>query len=155
LLNSIPDNPIKHINLWNNQIAFIEEEQPFDCPAVFIEFQPIQWRALSRGVYEAEMIFALHIVTDSRVGTWQEAISVFDLIDIITQKLHGENDEQLGISSITRVRSTTDNLFGELMHNQEVFSCHITDIPDLNFPVYQNPTSNISTGFLPEGNQEN
>lgn len=29
---------IRHIDLWNEQVEFIEQEEPFDTPAVFIEF---------------------------------------------------------------------------------------------------------------------
>ena len=40
-------NPvIRHIDLWNEQVEFIEQEEPFDTPAVFIEFRPVQWRTL-------------------------------------------------------------------------------------------------------------
>lgn len=37
---------IRHIDLWNEQVEFIEQEEPFDTPAVFIEFRPVQWRTL-------------------------------------------------------------------------------------------------------------
>ncbi len=30
---------IRHIDLWNEQVEFIEQEEPFDTPAVFIEFR--------------------------------------------------------------------------------------------------------------------
>lgn len=29
---------VKHIDLWNQNVAFIEEESPWPRPAVFIEF---------------------------------------------------------------------------------------------------------------------
>ena len=41
---------IAHVGLWNNQLQYITEEQPFDTPAVFIEFEPTQWSELLHGV---------------------------------------------------------------------------------------------------------
>ena len=29
---------IRTFDLWNEQISFLEQEEPFDVPAVFIEF---------------------------------------------------------------------------------------------------------------------
>ena len=56
---------IKHVDLWNHNVEFIEQETVWDRPAVFIEFCPIRWEAHQRGVsYRAEAMVKLHIVTD-------------------------------------------------------------------------------------------
>ncbi|MBO5272575.1 MAG: hypothetical protein J6B30_07145 [Muribaculaceae bacterium] len=56
---------IKHVDLWNHNVEFIEQETVWDRPAVFIEFCPIRWEAHQRGVsYRAEALVKLHIVTD-------------------------------------------------------------------------------------------
>ena len=56
---------IKHVDLWNHNVEFIEQETVWDRPAVFIEFCPIRWEAYQRGVsYRAEALVKLHIVTD-------------------------------------------------------------------------------------------
>ena len=34
---------IKTFDLWNQQVGFIEQEEVFDTPAIFIEFLPIKW----------------------------------------------------------------------------------------------------------------
>lgn len=34
---------VRHIDLWNEQVEFIEQEEPFDTPAVFIELRPTSW----------------------------------------------------------------------------------------------------------------
>lgn len=34
---------IKHIDLWNNNVAFIEQEDGWERPAVFVEFMPVNW----------------------------------------------------------------------------------------------------------------
>lgn len=33
-----PDYAIRHIGLWNRQVEFIEQEEHFPMPAVFVEF---------------------------------------------------------------------------------------------------------------------
>ncbi|GHT15077.1 hypothetical protein AGMMS4956_14280 [Bacteroidia bacterium] len=122
LLRAIDGEPVKHIDIWNNQIAFIEDEQPFATPAVFIEFAPIRWNFVGGTTYEADITFTLHVVTDSRVKRWSDVILVFDLLDVIHSVLHGAQLENT--SQIIRTASTTDNLFGELMHNQETYTLH-------------------------------
>lgn len=54
---------IRHIDLWNEQVEFIEQEEPFDTPAVFIEFRPVQWRTLGGTTQQADVPFRLHVVT--------------------------------------------------------------------------------------------
>lgn len=56
---------IKHIDLWNRNVEFIEQDTPWERPAVFIEFEPIRWHGIVPGVeYRAEAQVRLHIVTD-------------------------------------------------------------------------------------------
>ena len=80
---------IRHIDLWNEQVEFIEQEEPFATPAVFIEFRPVQWATLGGTAQQADVPFRLHVVT-----TWQgsakdgspfraDALDRFDLLDRI------------------------------------------------------------------------
>ncbi len=56
---------IKHIDLWNRNVEFIEQDTPWERPAVFIEFEPIHWNDIVPAVeYRAEARVRLHIVTD-------------------------------------------------------------------------------------------
>lgn len=56
---------IKHIDLWNRNVEFIEQDTPWERPAVFIEFEPVHWRDIVPAVeYRAEARVRLHIVTD-------------------------------------------------------------------------------------------
>lgn len=127
-LESIED--IAHVELFNSQLDYIEEEQPFDTPAVLIEFQPIQWRHQLHGVREAYITVALHVVTDSRVGRWSDTIEVFSLLDRISSALHGIGgtaDNGSVMNSLTLTSSTTDHNFDELQDNVETYTCHVTD----------------------------
>ena len=91
LLGIIDENNqsvIRHVDLWNQQTVLPEQEQPFDTPAVFIEFHQIQWMPLSQALREASVQVALHVVTDSRSGAWSDAIEVFALLDTVNMQLH-------------------------------------------------------------------
>ena len=118
---------IQHVDVWNNQVAFSEEEQPFYTPAVFIEFSQINWKSQSRGVIDAEVDIALHFVTDSRVGNWSDTLEVFDLIDQVPSVLAQTQDagDNFSIAPFTRISSTSDHDFDELQDNIEVYRTHI------------------------------
>ena len=40
---------IKHIDLWNHNVEFIEQEENWARPAVFVEFKPIKWAGMCGG----------------------------------------------------------------------------------------------------------
>lgn len=52
---------IKTFDLWNEQVSFLEQEEAFETPAVFIEFRPVKWNG---GMpQQADVTLRLHIVT--------------------------------------------------------------------------------------------
>ncbi|MCQ2351280.1 MAG: hypothetical protein MJ003_04825 [Paludibacteraceae bacterium] len=133
-LESIKDSNnecvIKHIDLFNNQLTYIETEQPFNTPAVFIEFQPIEWSEQLHRVREAVVRVNLHVVTDSRIGSWSEAVSRLALCDTINANLQGigaVDAAESVMNALTLISSTTDHDFDELQDNIETYSCHVTD----------------------------
>ena len=145
---------IRHIDLFNEQIVYSEEEQPFLTPAVFVEFATIDWNKQLHGIRDAIVTVRLHIVTDTRVGNWEEVVPRLCLMDDINRALHGLHaevqgigieaiEQNFGVSSntdtrqldrpcsvmndLTLLRSITDHNFGELSDNIEEYQCHITD----------------------------
>ena len=66
-LKTVGDGAIRYIDLWNHNVEFIEQEEQWERPAVFVEFLPIQWNAIQPGVeYRAEPVVNLHVVTDGQ-----------------------------------------------------------------------------------------
>ena len=61
-LQGIDGAPVKHVDLWNHNVEFIEQEEAWDRPAVFVEFAPIEWRGDKAG-YHTNGMLRLHIVT--------------------------------------------------------------------------------------------
>lgn len=119
------DNPlytraIKHIDLWNRNVEFIDQEVPWDRPAVFIEFVPFKWNAIVPGVeYRAQPLVNLHVVTD-----WispDDDIRQFRLLDKIHELLatmSGDTFMEFDIDS-----SSTNHNHDELVENIETYTC--------------------------------
>ncbi len=127
-LAEVGDGMIKHIDLWNHNVEFIEQEENWARPAVFVEFRPIRWTAVVNGVeYRAEPEVNLHIVTDwgGSVSAGSElredALSVFDLPDLIHAKLSCLCGEQF--LDFDLVESQTNHNHEEIVENIEVYKC--------------------------------
>lgn len=130
ILDENQQQVINHVSLWNNQLLYAEEEQPFNTPAVFIEFRDIAWNVLPRGRREAVVTVNLHVVTDSRLGRWADAVEVFDLLDQINAAIHGltySDENGKAIDALTCIASSTDSSFDELQDNIETYATHVTD----------------------------
>lgn len=150
---------IQHIDLFNEQVLYGEEEQPFLTPAVFIEFAAIDWQKQLHGVRDAVVTVRLHVVTDTRVGKWENVMERLCLTDDINRCLHGLHAVVQGVgieaiednfsvsantntriidspcsvmNDLTLLRSTTDHNFGELSENIEEYQCYVTDASSYN-----------------------
>ena len=99
-LEQLPDRQgvpaVRTYDLWNEQVDFIEEEEPFDMPAVFLEFMPYKWTTLSGAVQQAAVTVRLHVVTpwkgSSRKGSryQQQSLERFSLLEEINRQLGRE-----------------------------------------------------------------
>jgi len=110
---------IKHVDLWNRNVEFIEEDVPWERPAVFVEFRPIKWSVLMGGLdYRALGELVLHVVTD-----WNgqgDDLSALDLSEQIHGVLQGLEGTDFG--SLTLVESDTNHDHEEIVENVEVYS---------------------------------
>lgn len=111
---------IKHIDLWNRNVEFIDQEVPWARPAVFIEFVPFKWNTIVPGVeYRAQPLVNLHIVTD---WTDRDAdIQQFRLMDKIHELLAGLSGETFMEFDIDS--SSTNHNHEELVENIETYTC--------------------------------
>lgn len=121
---------VQHVDLWNNQVAMAEEEQAFNTPAVFIEFDTIAWLPLPHRAREAEVTIHLHIVTDTREGHWEDTIERLTLSEEINHALHrlNTNNGKHIVDSLTLVSSVTDHDFDELANDVDTYKCHVTKL---------------------------
>ena len=113
------DRAIKHIDLWNHNVDFLEQEAPWPRPAVFIEFVPFKWHAIVPGVeYRAQPLINLHVVTD-----WaeQKDIGEFRLLDKIHEQLAGLEGESFMEFDIDS--SATNHNHEDIVENIETYTC--------------------------------
>ena len=122
---------IKHFDIWNNQIDNIEIDVPFDRPAIFLQFQPIQWEQRSKGVRAADVNVTLHVITELRQptntksGYETKAFEFFDLLDAINYNLYGFKGDFF--RNLLSVSSTTDHDHSDILDSQETYSIMCTD----------------------------
>lgn len=126
-LKTVDDGAIKHIDLWNENVYFIDEETAFDMPAVFVEFgevtwQPLQGRSQARGTGT----FSLHVVTEwngSAAAGSTEMETLLDTLDFsnrIHEAITGLRGEAFG--SINLLKTLTNHNHTEIMENIETYS---------------------------------
>ena len=123
-LGNIPE--IKYIDLWNHNVEFIEKEDNWERPAVFVELCPINWEATVAGMrYVTEAKVNLHVVTDwlgssaANSDQREESLTVFDLLEKIHTALadvDGEHFKEFDISN-----STTNHNHEDILENIETY----------------------------------
>ena len=122
--DDLSNRAIKHIDLWNQNVEFIEQETAWERPAVVIEFEPVRWDSLVPGVeYRAEARVRLHIVTDwaAMVGNdADESGKFFELPDKIHDVLAGLEGENF--KDFTLEESLTNHNHEEIVESIEVYS---------------------------------
>lgn len=134
LAECAPD--VAFIDLWNNNIATLNGGKVWPVPAVFVEFETIEWRQQNRGARRGDVAVRLHIITRATVSngsrdTRQEnALAYFDLIDRINaamQKLRGEN-----FAGFMLTTSATNHDHAELIESVERYVTSAQDIASMS-----------------------
>ncbi|MBT0708807.1 hypothetical protein INE90_01135 [Bacteroides uniformis] len=119
---------VAHVDLWNHNVEFIEQEEGWARPAVFVEFCPIRWNAVVHGVeYRAEPLVKLHVVTDwagsSSAGSVHrdESLEVFGLLDVLHERLSCLEGETFTCFDL--VESQTNHNHEDIVESIEVYQC--------------------------------
>ena len=126
---------VKHFDLWNEQVEFIEQEEPFGIPAVFVEFRPVRWATLGGMVQQADVDIRLHIVTrwkgSAKDGSLflTDALERFDLLDRIDRCLFNLQEAEGGTSfcMFRRTGSSTNHNHDELVEDIADYTCKATE----------------------------
>lgn len=110
----------RHFDLWNHNVEFIDQEDQWDTPAIFFDFQDLKYDT-GQGVRRANFVVHLHIVSgvDYRYDGQNEANSLFDLLDLPYKLLHYYNGH--GLTGITHIGSQTNNDHEQLIESIESF----------------------------------
>lgn len=123
------ERAVKHIDLWNHNVEFIEQEENWERPAVFVEFGAIEWRIPSKVIYEfrGRCEVRLHVVTDWQGSSSadsefrEQSLRVFDLLDAIHLQLGYRRNKT--IIDFNLVGSSTNHNHEEIIENIETYQC--------------------------------
>lgn len=98
-LNTIIGNevksPIRWIDLWHNQVNFLEEELEFPTPAVFLSFRSGQIRDLGEKIQEMILQVDIYLFYETFANTFagsynqDDALNFIGVLDFINSRLHG------------------------------------------------------------------
>lgn len=123
-----PERLIKYVDLWNHNVEFLDEEQPWARPAVFVEFTPIFWDVIKPGrEYRSKPVVNLHIVTDwagdASAGSelQDDALKVLDYSGIIHKALQGLEGEHFNRFDLAETH--TNHNHEEIVESIEVYKC--------------------------------
>lgn len=118
---------VKHIDLWNQNVEFLQEDPAFERPAVFVEFGQIDWNKLSGPEHEWKGTgeIRLHIVSDwigSAAASSEDldtSLSVFDLAKKIHAVLEGMTGN--GYRNLMLTQTKTNHNHEDIIENIEVY----------------------------------
>lgn len=119
---------VKHLDLWNHNVEFIEQEEAWERPAVFIEFSPIEWDhpVKGHGDFRGHGTLLLHIVTDWQGSTSAGSVfrsaglHAFDIIESVVREVCGLEGECFG--PLVHSQSLTNHSHEDLVENIESFT---------------------------------
>lgn len=125
ILNGIPE--IEHVDLWNRNVEFIEEDEAFPMPAVFVEFGQIDWTPMTGSVlhWRGSGTMNLHIVTEwngkAEPGTdeMEQNLLGWRIAEKVHKALEGRGGK--GYDSLYAVSTITNHDHEDIVDNIEVY----------------------------------
>lgn len=123
---------IKWIDLWHNQINFLEEEHPFPAPAVFISFRSQNIEDLSERIQKVGLQVEVYLFYETFADTYKDsvnqdsALAFIDLMGGIYAKLQGTSGDSY--NSMRRVGFSPVDTGGAGNLYQMIFECELVDL---------------------------
>lgn len=110
---------VQHVDLYNENVEYVDEECPWERPAVFIEFGDIEWRPFTgtKLSQRGEGELRLHIVTDWAEGGFEAA---YLLTNKVLEALVESGADTEVYTVFCPHTTMTCRSHGELMENIEV-----------------------------------
>jgi len=122
---------IQYISLWNRNTEQLTKQKAFRMPAVFVEFEPIDWSQLSQGARSADIRVRLHVITETLAtpeegGRYQDrALEHLDLLERVSAAVAGLCGD--GFNCFMLVESVTDHDHERVQHDEECYVTRATD----------------------------
>lgn len=81
-LKNIPE--VKHVDLWNENVVYADQDEPWQRPAVFIELGAIDWTTM-QGALRGNGDIKLHTVIDwsenAPIEAWQLTDKIWKVLE--------------------------------------------------------------------------
>ncbi len=115
LASDVPE--VKHIDLWNHNVEFIEQEEGWERPAVFVEFGKIDWSPFQGGGQRGKGLLTIHLVTD-----WAEGghAAAFDLEEKVHAALDGLGGD--GFNGMALVETITNHNHEDILESIDSYA---------------------------------
>ncbi len=129
----------KHFDLWNEQVANLATEPAFHRPALFIQFLPIQWENLTRGLRQANAVIRLHIVADTKhrsadgASHQVDALTYLGYPDAVNRAMHTFSQPYAGRPE--NITSETDHDHTDVIDMIEEFIIRVVDATAVRIPT--------------------
>lgn len=122
LHESVPE--VQHIALWNQDTLFLETDDTWPRPAVFVEFDNIEWQFVKetsdKKVMRGNGGIHVHIVTDWVEGEYEKNFEVGELVwgalDMLAEGTHE------GYSLSAAIVTKTNHDHEELLENIDTYA---------------------------------
>lgn len=120
---------IMHIAMWNQQVTFVDQEDPFEVPAVFVEFGKLEWGVPTKSKpgqsgYEqtASSYFVCHVVLPATM-TDDERLEFMDNFPALLAGISAHYaDGSVAVDRVIPSASDTNSDHEELVEYLETFS---------------------------------
>lgn len=133
LTERVPD--IQFIDLWNNNVQTINGGAVWPLPAVFVEFEQIEWRQQNNAARRGDVAVRLHIITraiathghdDPKISDALGFLNLIDQINAAMQGLRGDN-----FTGFQLTTSATNHDHAELLESVERYITSAQDITSM------------------------
>ena len=114
---------VRHIDLWNQNVEFVEEETAWERPAVFVEFGPIAWTPLTGGGLMGQGQVRVHVVTDWNEGGQEASWYLGGKIDRALYRSFGDRFKVMAL-----VETATNHNHEELLESIDTFDVRYYDM---------------------------
>lgn len=115
---------VQHIDLWNQNVVFVEQDAPWPRPAVFIEFGEIAWSPVKTDEHgrflRGQGEIRLHIVTDWNSEAYTSAFDIGERIWRAMER-NGHDGEHTDYSVYYPTATLTNHNHEQLVENIDVF----------------------------------
>ncbi len=115
LTTDVPE--VRHIDLWNHNVEFVELEDGWERPAVFVEFGDIEWSQFQGGGQRGKGVVNIHLVTDWAEGGHDAAFDLGRKVHFALDGLGGED-----FNGMALVATRTNHNHEEILESTDSYA---------------------------------